>query len=676
LPEALTALADALAPLAKAAGGCAVGAPAQPTPLEGYVAHMLAAGLRVRGLRVQRTERPLFDAAAGAPDFLSAATVQELQAAGAGLAVQTSVSLADGLRVLSCVAYGGTAASKQFSARSPLAVPETLSVLVAGEPGRADASDALWLELLRRILPGEDEALPAQKRLALAEADYLFSSGFWQAAADRLLSLAGASPDWAFARGVMALQLAGQWERAEAAIQGALQRHPDSGPLWALRGWVGLRQKRPEDALMWFEQARLCDMTREGYYRLANGMLALEGGNEDAARRELGRTAQMLPDDAFVQVYVARYHRNRGDLDKAIACYRQAAQSPSPSSETWSELAMVLEATGDRDGALKALQEAFRLDRGNVAVVRHLASLLKRRGRHEEALQATRKAVEARPRSSALLATHGDVAVQMWRLDTAEEAYRAAIAADGESAYATVGLAGVLMLRGQYRQARALLSDLLARQPNCHLARVQLGRLLGELGRTDEAAAVLAEAVTSPDSEVEARLALTDVYLRAGQPQNALSSAQIAAASRPEARTFAALAGAFVQAGELTKAEEAAATAIAKDPASPDAHLAAARVHVASNRLDEALAEGQHALELDPFSVPAFELLGAVHAARGQYALCAEQWRRALALNPWNADLHRRLSEVLGPHLADWTGTRDHHNKYVELEQARAEASR
>ncbi|KPK65670.1 MAG: hypothetical protein AMK73_02270, partial [Planctomycetes bacterium SM23_32] len=276
-----------------------------------------------------------------------------------------------------------------------------------------------------------------------------------------------------------------------------------------------------------------------------------------------------------------------------------------------------------------------------------------------------------------LLAAYGDLAAEMWRIPTAERAFAESIAASGDFPYGEVRLAAMEALKGQYAGARTRLDELLARRPDYGPARIQMGRLLGQLGNAAEAAAALKEIATDSEHEVAARIALVEVNLQStGEGvQQALASAQIAASSRPDAETYSVLSRAFLAAGDPGNAETAARTALERDPRSAAAHLALARVLQARQDLDGALTEVNHALEIDPYLVPALETGGAVWAARGEFRKCAEFWKRALALNPWHADLHRRLSEVLGPRLGDWTGTGEHHQKYVELERMRTEAA-
>jgi tetratricopeptide (TPR) repeat protein len=311
---------------------------------------------------------------------------------------------------------------------------------------------------------------------------------------------------------------------------------------------------------------------------------------------------------------------------------------------------------------------AFRLDNSNVMITRHLSSVLRQIGRHQEALSVLERAATANPMNAGLLSAYGDCAAAMWKVDVATGAFEEALAAVGELPYARVRLAATFRIRREYRKALDTLTGLVARQPDYFPARIELGRLLSELGRFDEAVSALDAATVHPDYEAQARLVLVDVHLAAGR-------LEIAAAAMPNEETYAKLAEAFAAAGELGKAESAARTAVEKDTRSAVGLTALGRVLLARGDLEAARECVEKAVALDPFWVPALRLGGAVQKALKDYQKAAELWRRAVTLDPWNAAIHRELSDLLGPDLGDWTGAEQHLKRYVELEKLRAEAS-
>jgi len=676
LPDAIGELSDAVIALGEPGTGYALSWSEADRLLNGYVARVAEAHMTHCGQAVRRLER----IPAGlnpAPEELPRCLLQALRLKGDDVLVHWRAEVQEAERFLTATLYRVDSGEQQANPRLPFLLPEELEALVAGESSRMSSEDADWFEVFGEMFPAEmRQEGEADARVQLAEADYLLEHGLWAEAADRFLGLEDSAPNRLLMKGVFALVLAGKGGQASAVLQAAQEQHFESGPLYALAGWVSLREGRPEDAPIWLEQARGGDMTREGLYRYARALIALEQGDEEIALEQLQRAAELLPDKPFVHLKLARLHRDKGELDQAVAHYRQAAAAGPPTAATWSELGVVLDAAGQTTEAIEALRHAFRLRTDRAGITQHLASLLKRTGRHEEALDVLRRAAAANPCRPDLVAAYGDGAAEMWRLDEARQAYTESAAVGHGFAYAEVRLAAMMALEHRYREAQVRLMDLLARRPDYQPARIELGRVLAQLGHVDEALSLLAEASRSPEHEVSAHLATVDVALAGKRLGEAVRSAQIAAFSRPGGGTYAALSAVFLASGDVDKAESAALTAVEKDPFSARAHLALARVRHQQQRDEQARTALARALELDPYSVEALEFNGVAWQAAGELHKCAESWRRALALNPWHAELHRRLADVLGEQLGDWPGALEHYRKYAELEEMRTQASR
>jgi tetratricopeptide (TPR) repeat protein len=673
LPDALADVAEVVFSLRGRGAACYVGQPEGGPLLDGYVAHMLVARLEQFGVaahRLRYAHRPGTD---GPPPCL----LRTLRARGRGLYVEPVTFLEEGERWLRVSACDVVTGRQRTQVRLEFHLPEELEALVAGTVDRLSSEDARWLTLLERMFPAPEQDEPdGQSVLRLAAADYFFDRGLWEAAAERYLDEAGASPTRPLALGVMSAQLAGEWERAESRLQDGLNQHFDSGPLYALGGWLMLRQNKPEDALMLLEQARVVDIAREGLYVYARGLMALENPDTEVAEQLLTRAADLLPDNTSVQVEAGRLHWNRADLERALEYYRRATKTPGCTADTWAELAMVLDASGDLEEAARALRQAFRLRNDSTVITRHLAAVLRRLGQHGEALAVLRGAAEANPCRPGLLAAYGDGAAEMWRTEIAEAQFRRATSVTPDFAYGRVRLAEILAVQRRYREAQSLLTELLAERPDYPPARLALGRMLGELGRTAEGASLLKEVAKDPQHEATARLALAELHRRASHPEEAVQHAQIAVSCREDAQTYAALCEAFLGADQVDKADTAAQSAAESGAHSAEAHAALARVRRAQDRLDEALEHAEEALEINPYSVGALRLLGGIRKERGELRECAAAWQRALALDRWHAEMHFELSRLLGEQLDEPEAAVEHYARYLELERMRAEAGR
>jgi tetratricopeptide (TPR) repeat protein len=675
LDSAISRAAMSVGPAVADTGGLSVSCGLKGDLLDDYACHMMAACLQEQGVEARTCAASLNGAGDKLPPELPVPLVRYLLSRGDAGFVHVETRVRRGERQLVIGAYDGEAAALRTSMTVPFRVPEGLAVLLAGDPKRLKTADAKWLVVLREAFGYGDGARNPGSGVEESRAAFLFSRGLWSEAAPRLEQLAGDANGPVLMEAAFAYQQAGERAKARALVESALRRNPDSGPLWCLRSWLSLRRGSTEDALVYLEEARIWGMAREGIYRFARGLIALEQGDAETAERELIRAAELLADREFAPLELARFYRDRAQMPEATIYYRKATNAADPSAETWGELAVALETAGDLDGAADALRNAFQLDSANVTITRYLANVLRQTGKYQEALRVLERAATANPLNGALLAAYGDCAAAMWKVDVALQAFQESIDAVGELPYSRMRLAAMSRTRREYRKAREILTELIAREPEYYPARIELGRLLAELGRFQEAASTLEAATVHPDYEAQARLVLVDVYLATERYQEAVECSQIAAAALPDDVTYAKLAEAFAAAGELAKAERAARTAVEKDARSAVARVALGRVLLARGDLEAARECTRQAVALDPFWIPALDLGGAVQKARGEFHRAAEFWRRAVTLDPWNAEIHRELSDILGPELDDWTATEEHLKKYVELEKMRAEAS-
>jgi len=646
-----------------------VGRPRRGSPLNGYAAHMLAFYLRRRGLAAVTQPYSVSPQPGSVPDCLLAS----LRAEGASTFLQTQTEDAKGGRSLSVTVWDVETGGPLHHTDVPFHLPAELQALVEGQRSTMKAVERQWLDLFDRMFSAPEPSADSHRAAMLAAAEFFFQEGIWLPAAERYLGGRDRAPSTAFVRGVFALQMAGHWEEAEAAVQEALNTHFDSGPLYALWGWLVQKQGRPQDAIMFLNQARLMGLAREGLYVFARALLALEQDDSAGAEENLTRAADMLPETLPVQVETARFYWSRGELQEAIRYFRRATELEGCPSEVWAETAMLLEATNEVEEAINTLERAFRLGRESPVVTRQLAALLRRTGQHDRALDVLRRAAEANPCSGALLSAYGDGAAAVWRIQTAHEQFRKAARLGADFPYARVRLADMLALQRDYHGAQAELTAILAENPRYAPARISLGRILAELDQVEEAISTLKEVTSDPEHEVAARLALAQVYNANGQAEQAVRETQIAVSARADAETYGALCRAFLAAGQIEKAASAAESAVSKAPNAPEGHLAMARVHLARDELEQAIQETTEALDRDPYMFEALRLRGLVRREMGQLRACAAVWQRALSLNEWAADLHFELSRLLGEKLGDQEASLSHYARWLELEQRRTQ---
>ncbi|GAB3951452.1 tetratricopeptide repeat protein [Micromonospora vulcania] len=165
-----------------------------------------------------------------------------------------------------------------------------------------------------------------------------------------------------------------------------------------------------------------------------------------------------------------------------------------------------------------------------------------------------------------------------------------------------------------------------------HLHRAQL---LAELGRHDEAAGELTDALALEPADRDALLMLARVHLAAGRPADALTAADAAVAAAPEAVPPLVIRGMALS--DLERYPESAATAdriLALGTADAYAQRSAAAILAGSRNGQPALNAAWRAVELAPEEPEAHLVLGLVAARLELFDLAERAYREALRLDP------------------------------------------
>jgi len=676
LSDALGAVAAALAKGVEPGDGTALVLPARGSPLDGYAAALMPLYLQREGWRQVRLFNGLqLDLPRGRelPLRLPAHAVFALRNAAQAVFVTADTDEAGVGGELQAALYDPAEGQRLVQARVPFSLPPSYRFLLC-EVGRAwEPSDKEWLELLDELFaPANEEGLDFAARLTLAGGLYLFRQGFWKQSAEALLELCQPSANGRFLRAVMALELGGEAQKAMDAVQTAIEKNPDSGPLYALRGWLLLHAGSPGDAFWLLEQGRVYDIAHEGYYWYGRALVALAGGEEQKAEKALIKASELLPGQAFAHSRLARFYWNKARLEEAVKFYRRATQAEGENARAWAELGMALDASGDLDGAVEAFRKAFLLDPTRLHVARQLSSLLERKREYGQALDVLRCAAEANPYDTDVLAAYGDAAARRWLVDVAKSAFGAAVERDERFAYGKVRLAQVLAMERNYEAAEKMLRQTLAAHPGYEPAVVALGQLLIEMGRAGEAITVLSGGVAEGSEQVSRKLALAMACMKDGRYEDAVRHAQIAVSSSPGPDSYSTLARIFMAFGDLEKAQIAANRALESGFKSARAHLVMARLQHARGEHEKALEHCLESLKVDPFLAEAFVFCGELYHKAEDYGRCAQMWKKALELDRWDAELHWRLAELLERRLADKAGAAFHYRRHIELGGARA----
>ncbi len=302
----------------------------------------------------------------------------------------------------------------------------------------------------------------------------LYEAGRWDEAEQALrhaLSLNPYRAEWHFNLG-LTLEAAGRWEQAVDALKTAfeLNEHDDQAPL--LLGVISLRLEQPEEAVKWLEiaereatkpatQAEVAVHQIEAYAAVGRHddaeqafYLALQCEPEPDPLEE-GEPANRVQAQAYANM--AEAMMTRQDWDRAIYCFREAANLDESIPRVHARLAAALAETGRHERARQLYLRELRDYPGDIDTLLDLGCLLVDMNRLMEAQEKFRRVLELESNNPDAHFYLGDLALRQHRRRDAEAAFRLVLRLDPAYPEVRRRLAELALDRGEFTEARRLL---------------------------------------------------------------------------------------------------------------------------------------------------------------------------------------------------------------------------
>ncbi|MHC4107988.1 MAG: tetratricopeptide repeat protein, partial [Planctomycetota bacterium] len=312
---------------------------------------------------------------------------------------------------------------------------------------------------------------------------------------------------------------------------------------------------------------------------------------------------------------------------------RSIVEADPGSAAAWGHLGVVLDAHGLDPEAVVCYQRAGGLDPDDF-VAPYLMALVLAADNPSEALDAFERAITLRPDSAVMRFRYADALLRLGRESDARAQYEAALAIDGDSRKALLGLGELALRRGALEEARGPLLraaqlEFYDREVHSKLAR--LYRRLGEPQRAEHEA-LLVRAYPDPapiaDSvgalvarEAVSSKARTDrglTHVARRQYAEAEREFRLAIEQQPDSvRSHLNLAGVYIRQGRRTEAGQLFRQTLLLAPDDPEVHSNLAVALIDNGQLQQAREHLQTALRLDPRHDGAHYNLGLVHEREG-----------------------------------------------------------
>jgi tetratricopeptide (TPR) repeat protein len=476
------------------------------------------------------------------------------------------------------------------------------------EINRLDPSDtesALWLARLYRLKNEHDKAEQVLKSILKTDPEN-------ELAVEQLTQL---------------LMDEGKSAEAVALLEG-ITAHSPSPVLLDLLGDAYTQAHDLAKAEQAYRKAQELDPSELSHQRgLGQTLLAEEKYAEALAVYE--KLSDLMPDDSDVYLRIAQIYRELHQLDKAEDNLVKARQYAPGSLEVMYNEAMLYQAQGRFEDAIRVLSDAATGVKAQPAV------------------QPSRR------RSLAILYQ------QLGQLYRDTQNYQAAV-----FTYEELGHLGEeedrrarMMIMDTYRAAKDLPKALtsgkeaLAKYPADPAIRAGLALLLGESGQTEEAVKILRAQLRGNEADREVYLNIAQVYERGRRYKEAEESAHAAEVLPGQARdnemVWFLLGAIYERQKFFDKAEEQFKKVLAVNPKSAAVlNYYGYMLGDLGIRLDEAEALVKRALKEEPFSGAYLDSLGWIYFRQGKLAASESTLRKAVERESHDATIHSHLGDL------------------------------
>ncbi len=476
------------------------------------------------------------------------------------------------------------------------------------EINRLDSSDtesALWLARLYRLKNEHDKAERVLRSILKADPEN-------ELAVEQLTQL---------------LMDEGKAAEAVALLEG-IAGHSPSPVLLDLLGDAYTQAHDLAKAEQAYRKAQELDPSELSHQRgLGQTLLAEEKYAEALAVYQ--KLSDLMPDDSDVYLRIAQIYRELHQLDKAENNLVKARQYAPGSLEVMYNEAMLYQAQGRFEDAIRVLSDAA------------------------TGVKAQPAAQPARRRSLAILYQ------QLGQLYRDTQNYQAAV-----YTYEELGHLGEeedrrarMMIMDTYRVAKDLTKALaagkeaLTKYPADPSIRASHALLLGESGQTEEAVKILRAQLRGNEGDREIYLNIAQVYERGRRYKDAEESAHAAEVLPGQARdnemVWFLLGAIYERQKFFDKAEEQFKKVLAVNPKSAAVlNYYGYMLGDLGIRLDEAEALVQRALKEEPFSGAYLDSLGWIYFKQGKLTASETTLRKAVERESHDATIHAHLGDL------------------------------
>lgn len=337
----------------------------------------------------------------------------------------------------------------------------------------------------------------------------------------------------------------------------------------------------------------------------------------------------------------------RGDREGAVQHYRETLRVRPDSVGTWRNLTRVHVDHGDTNAAIADLSRGLASVPHSAEIQELLAHSLVAARRYEQAAQAYAKVIAMAPNNAVVRNELGTLLLRLGDTVGAIKLYQEAIALQPDRASFHFNLAAALSATRQTDAAVSGYQETLRLDPNHSAARINLGSILFQRGLLSEALLQYREAERIDKDQAITHLNLGMVLSRLGQNDQGIDCYRRAIAIDPKsAQAHRELAALLAAKGDPCGAIEHYEQVTRLNPRDGGSHNELAILLPKTGKLLDAAKHGEEAVRLRPHDAYAHNNVAAVYLKLGRTADALAHFQRAYQLDPQLETARRALASL------------------------------
>jgi tetratricopeptide (TPR) repeat protein len=405
-------------------------------------------------------------------------------------------------------------------------------------------------------------------------------------------------------------------------------------------------EKRYVEAILQFRNAlKLDDKYAEARVQLAETFAA--SGNAEGAYREYQRAADLLPNDPAVQTRAATMLFMAGQFED-VRTRAQAILKKNPKDLDAQILyANALVGLKDLEGGVEQIEDAIQIDPSNAATYTNLALLKLAQGQRDAAEAAFKRAVDLDPKS--LKARMALVYFQMssGNIPLAERSLIEALALDPKDPLTNRALAALYVATGRSALAEKPLKTVVEATQSAR-AKFALADYYIRLKKTADARGVLDPLVKDPQAYADAQIRIAQITYDSGDTAAAKKLLDEVLRRFPGQATALQIRARWLLVdGRPAQALEAATSAVNASPRDVGAIYLRGVLQALAGQRDAAVKSFNDVLRLNPRAGAAQAQLSQISLREGDAEHAVGLAQEAVANNPRSAETRLILARAL-----------------------------